>query len=124
MIELVLPPTHEQLEHARGVVSQYVDPTPTVTILVRGRKVFVKLESLQVTGSFKIRGALAAIDAAHREDPTGAVITASLTTAGNCIAFYKAAADLAAEEAASGDLGGGAGDQAAALLERKRAAHA
>jgi len=44
---------------------------------VRGRKVFVKLESLQVTGSFKIRGALAAVDAAHRVDPNGAVITAS-----------------------------------------------
>jgi threonine dehydratase len=39
--------------------------------------VFVKLESLQVTGSFKIRGALAAVDAAHRVDPNGAVITAS-----------------------------------------------
>jgi threonine dehydratase len=39
--------------------------------------VFAKLESLQVTGSFKVRGALAAIDAAHRDDPSGAVITAS-----------------------------------------------
>jgi threonine dehydratase len=77
MIELVLPPTNEELEHARRVVARFVDPTPTVTISVRGRRVFVKLESLQVTGSFKIRGALAAIDAAHREDPTGAVITAS-----------------------------------------------
>jgi threonine dehydratase len=44
---------------------------------VRGRNVFAKLESLQVTGSFKVRGALAAIDAAHRDDPSGAVITAS-----------------------------------------------
>lgn len=35
------------------------------------------MESLQVTGSFKIRGALAAVDAAHREDPSGAVVTAS-----------------------------------------------
>jgi threonine dehydratase len=77
MIELVLPPTHEQLEHARRVVAQYVDPTPTVTISVRGRRVLVKLESLQVTGSFKIRGALAAIDAARLENPMGAVITAS-----------------------------------------------
>jgi threonine dehydratase len=36
-----------------------------------------KLECLQVTGAFKIRGALAAVDAAHREDPQGAVITSS-----------------------------------------------
>jgi threonine dehydratase len=39
--------------------------------------VLVKLECLQITGAFKIRGALAAIDAAHREDPRGAVITSS-----------------------------------------------
>jgi threonine dehydratase len=36
-----------------------------------------KLECLQVTGAFKIRGALSAVDAAHREDPQGAVITSS-----------------------------------------------
>ncbi|HVA52969.1 MAG TPA: pyridoxal-phosphate dependent enzyme [Acidimicrobiales bacterium] len=77
MIRHVLPPTTGQLERAREVVAHYLEPTPTVTILVRGRKVFVKLESLQVTGSFKIRGALAAVDAAHRDDPSGAVITAS-----------------------------------------------
>jgi threonine dehydratase len=77
MVRHVLPPTNEQLEHAREIVARYLTPTPTVTILVRGRAVFAKLESLQVTGSFKIRGALAAIDAAHRDDPNGAIITAS-----------------------------------------------
>ena len=77
MICHVSVPTSEQLEHARDIVDHYLEPTPTVSILVRGRKVFVKLESLQVTGSFKIRGALAAVDAAHRVDPNGAVITAS-----------------------------------------------
>jgi threonine dehydratase len=65
------------LAHAREVVTHYLTPTPTVTVSVRGRNVFVKLESLQVTGSFKVRGALAAVDAAHRDDPSGAVITAS-----------------------------------------------
>jgi threonine dehydratase len=73
----VSPPTNDQLLHAREIVAHYLEPTPTVSILVRGRKVYVKLESLQVTGSFKIRGALAAVDAAHRHDPDGAVITAS-----------------------------------------------
>jgi len=42
-----------------------------------GRPVYAKLESLQVTGSFKVRGALAAVDAAVRDDPHGAVITSS-----------------------------------------------
>jgi threonine dehydratase len=77
MVRHVLPPTNEQLEHAREIVARYLTPTPTVTISVRGRAVFAKLESLQVTGSFKIRGALAAIDAAHRDDPKGAIVTAS-----------------------------------------------
>jgi threonine dehydratase len=77
MVRHALPPTNEQLEHAREIVAHYLTPTPTVTISVRGRAVFAKLESLQVTGSFKIRGALAAIDAARRDDPDGAIITAS-----------------------------------------------
>ncbi|MGA7834897.1 MAG: pyridoxal-phosphate dependent enzyme [Acidimicrobiales bacterium] len=77
MIRHVSPPTNDQLEHAREIISNYLIPTPTVTISIRERPVFVKLESLQVTGSFKIRGALAAVDAAHRDDPNGAVVTAS-----------------------------------------------
>ena len=77
MIRQVLPPTNDQLEHAREIVVHYLAPTPTVTISLRGRPVFAKLESLQVTGSFKVRGALAAVDAAKRDDPDGAVITAS-----------------------------------------------
>lgn len=77
MIRHVAPPTNDQLQHAREIVAHYLDPTPTVSILVEGRKVFVKLECLQVTGSFKIRGALASVDAAHRDDPSGAVVTAS-----------------------------------------------
>ena len=47
----------------------------------------MKLESLQVTGSFKVRGALAAVDAAHRDDPSGAVITASAGNHGLGIAY-------------------------------------
>lgn len=77
MVRHVLPPSVEQLARAREVIARHLTPTPTVTLSVRGRPVFAKLESLQITGSFKVRGALAAIDAAHREDPSGAVITAS-----------------------------------------------
>ena len=77
MSEPVAAPSDEQLTHAREIVAHYLVPTPTVTIDIRGRAVSAKLESLQVTGSFKVRGALAALDAAHRRDPSGAVITAS-----------------------------------------------
>lgn len=77
MIRHVLPPTTEQLEAARRVVADHLVATPTVTLHLRDRPVLAKLEGLQVTGSFKIRGALAAVDAARRDDATGAVITSS-----------------------------------------------
>jgi threonine dehydratase len=77
MIRHVSAPTAEQLQAARRVVADHLVPTPTVTLSLRGRPVLAKLECLQITGAFKIRGALAAIDAAHREDPQGAVITSS-----------------------------------------------
>lgn len=73
----VLVPTSEQLEAARRVIGDHLVATPTVTISVRGRRVLAKLEGLQPTGSFKVRGALSAIDAARRDDPQGAVITSS-----------------------------------------------
>jgi len=77
MIRHVTAPTSEQLEAARRVIADHLVPTPTVTLSLRGREVLVKLESLQITGAFKIRGALSAIDAALRQDPQGAVITSS-----------------------------------------------
>lgn len=73
----VLEPTDDELEAARRVVADHLEPTPTVTIALRGRATLAKLENLQPTGSFKVRGAFAAIDAARRADPGGAVITAS-----------------------------------------------
>ncbi len=77
MVSDVSAPTNDQLERARELVAQHLEPTPTVTLWIGERPVRAKLEGLQVTGSFKIRGALVAIDAAHRDDPSGAVITAS-----------------------------------------------
>ncbi len=77
MMHNVLPPSPAQMEDARRIVADYLQPTPTVTLSLRGRTTLAKLESLQPTGSFKVRGALAAIDAARRIDPTGAVITSS-----------------------------------------------
>lgn len=73
----VLPPTSDDLDAARAIVAQYLPVTPTALIRLRGRPVYAKLESLQLTGSFKVRGGLAAVDAARRADPRGAVITSS-----------------------------------------------
>lgn len=72
-MDRVVAPTVAQMEDARRVVAAHLAPTPTATIFARGRPVYVKLESLQPTGSFKIRGALAAISASGAD----AVITSS-----------------------------------------------
>ena len=77
MIRHVVAPNAAELAAATRVIAEHLEETPTVTLRLRGRAVLTKLESLQITGSFKIRGALAAIDAAHRDDPHGAVITSS-----------------------------------------------
>jgi threonine dehydratase len=62
----VAPPTEADLERARAVVAAQLEPTPVVQLeLPEGRgSVLAKLECLQPTGSFKVRGALAAL-AAH-----------------------------------------------------------
>ena len=70
-------PSVAQLEAATRVIADHLEATPTLTLELRGRPVLSKMESLQTTGSFKIRGALAAVDAARRDDPRGAVITSS-----------------------------------------------
>ncbi len=77
MIRHVVAPNAAELDAATRVIAEHLEETPTVTLRLRGRAVLTKLESLQITGSFKIRGALAAIDAAYRDDPHGAVITSS-----------------------------------------------
>jgi threonine dehydratase len=74
---LVGAPTAQQLEAAREVVKRYLRPTPSVALTIRGREVYAKLDNLQVTGSFKLRGALAALNAVRLEDPSIGVITSS-----------------------------------------------
>jgi len=45
MIRQVLPPSVEQIEAARRVIADHLVPTPTITLSLRGRPVFVKMES-------------------------------------------------------------------------------
>ncbi|MDE3007613.1 MAG: pyridoxal-phosphate dependent enzyme [Acidobacteriota bacterium] len=96
MLREVLAPTDAQVEAARRVIADYLTPTPTVRINVRGRQVFVKLESLQVTGAFKIRGALAALHAVREADATSAVITSSAGNHGLGIAHAAGLLDVRA----------------------------
>jgi threonine dehydratase len=87
MNQQVSAPTAADLVAAREIIARYLRPTPTYPIDLRGRSVYAKLELFQIYGAFKVRGALAAVAAAHREDPSGAVITSSAGNHGLGIAF-------------------------------------
>ena len=76
-----------RLNDAQTVVRAHLDRTPVVRVDVRGfdAPAYLKLESTQPTGSFKVRGALAAIVAAARDGRP--VVTASAGNHGLGIAF-------------------------------------
>jgi threonine dehydratase len=71
----VAPPSAADLEAAAAVVAGRLAPTPLVPSPALGPDAYLKLESLQPTGSFKVRGALAALARVGRAD--GGVVTAS-----------------------------------------------
>lgn len=54
-------PDAADFEHARNAVARLLSPTP----LLRSDNMHLKLECLQPTGSFKVRGAIAAVSAAQ-----------------------------------------------------------
>jgi threonine dehydratase len=83
-VRAVAAPTAEQLEAAERAVAERLRPTPLVAAPALGEDVWLKLESLQPTGSFKVRGALAALAAL----PAGEeVVTASAGNHGLGIAW-------------------------------------
>lgn len=87
MVSAVLPPTSAQLAEAREIVSRHLSPTPTVSLSLRGRSVWAKLESLQPVGSFKVRGALVAVAKALEANARAAVITSSAGNHGLGVAY-------------------------------------
>ena len=56
-------PTEEDFAAARDVISRHLEPTPLVSTPL-GKACWLKMETFQPTGSFKVRGALAAMSAA------------------------------------------------------------
>jgi threonine dehydratase len=90
------PPAHRRVElpspadlgAARRLVADHLPPTPTVPVRLPGidGEAWLKLETLQPTGSFKVRGALVAVAAAARGGG-GRVVTASAGNHGLGIAF-------------------------------------
>lgn len=68
---------NQKFAHARDVVRRHLPVTPLVRVEVAGfdAPAYLKLETLQPTGSFKVRGALAAVSAARAIGQS--VVTAS-----------------------------------------------
>lgn len=87
-VRAVAAPTPADLDAAAAVVAERLPPTPLVPAPGLGEGVHLKLESLQPTGSFKVRGALAALT---RAGAGAAVVTASAGNAGLGIAWAAAA---------------------------------
>ncbi len=75
------------LLRAGDLVARHLRATPVVPSPLLGADVALKLETLQPTGSFKVRGALVAVAAAVAEDPSRTVVTASAGNHGLGVAF-------------------------------------
>jgi threonine dehydratase len=80
-------PTQGELDAAWDLVAARLAPTPLVAAPALGEGVHLKLETFQPTGSFKVRGGLAALDRAGG----GPVIMASAGNAGLGLAWAAAA---------------------------------
>ncbi|HEY8526262.1 MAG TPA: pyridoxal-phosphate dependent enzyme [Acidimicrobiales bacterium] len=80
-------PSAADIEAARQLVVEQLAPTPTVPVHLPGvdGEVWLKLESFQPTGSFKVRGALVAVAAAAESGRP--VVTASAGNHGLGVAY-------------------------------------
>ena len=88
-------PQPAQFDAAWDVVRRHLPVTPVVAAPQLGERVSIKLETVQPTGSFKVRGGLAAVAATLASDPGRAVVGASAGNHGLGLAY--AAAQLKAD---------------------------
>ncbi len=80
-------PDETTLRLATDVVRRWLAVTPVVASPRLGEGVFLKLETLQPTGSFKVRGGLASVAAATARDPGTPIVAASAGNHGLGVAF-------------------------------------
>ncbi len=88
-------PKPVQMEAAWKAVRHFLAVTPVVGAPQLGPSVSVKVETVQPTGSFKVRGGLAAVSATHDVEPGRAVVAASAGNHGLGVAY--AASNLGAQ---------------------------
>lgn len=87
LVRYVQLPTTADLDAAAEIVAARLKPTPLVPAPALGEDVHLKLETFQPTGSFKVRGGLAALSRAG----SAPVVTASAGNAGLGVAWAAAA---------------------------------
>ncbi len=80
-------PDASDVDRAVAIVARHLAPTPVVPAPLLGDDVWLKVETVQPTGSFKVRGALVAVTAALADDPGTRIVTASAGNHGLGIAF-------------------------------------
>jgi threonine dehydratase len=88
----VSAPSAQDLDAAWAIVAERLAPTPLLPAPALGDDVHLKLETLQPTGSFKVRGALAELT----RGGGGPVVTASAGNAGLGVAWAAAELGVAA----------------------------
>lgn len=87
-------PEKSHHDHVWEVVRRHLAVTPVVAAPQLGRNVSLKVETFQPTGSFKVRGGLAAVAATLESTPGREVVAASAGNHGLGLAY--AAAELGA----------------------------
>jgi threonine dehydratase len=86
-IRRVREPDIDDLAVAAQAVGRHLPPTPVVRSPGLGDRVWLKLETLQPTGSFKVRGGIAAVSRILSTEPDATIIAASAGNAGLGVAF-------------------------------------
>jgi threonine dehydratase len=101
--EVTVKDIYQARSRFAGVVRR--TPVEKARWLSREREVFLKLESLQMTGSFKLRGAMARMTALGSEDRARGVLTVSAGNHGlavaHCSELLGVAATIVVPESAS-----------------------
>ena len=87
-VRAVRTPVDDDLRRAADVVARELEPSPVVASPRLGDGVVLKLETLQPTGSFKVRGGLAALSRAAEDGVS--VIAASAGNHGLGVAYGAA----------------------------------
>ena len=86
-VRSVREPGLSDVLRAKEVLAGRLAATPLIASPLLGDGVMLKLETLQPTGSFKVRGALVAVASAIADDPNRSVVTASAGNHGLGVAY-------------------------------------